>query len=172
MTTSCDDAATPTVDTQAYGLSVPPPESPEKRGSGGAPSDNQNAYKHGLRSAKLGPGMEYIGRKASMFRKVAEAETLSLRGKLGVWEQSLIQSATQWLITAFKIERLLRLYDDKLTIEQRVNYTERVSRALVERDRCLQRLGLDKGDEALSTLYSGLPDEPEGQTNAPAEPPA
>jgi hypothetical protein len=150
-------------------------KSAEKR-SPGAPLGNSNAYKHGLRTAKLGPQMEYIHRKANLFRATAEAETLSLRGKLGIWEQSLLQSAAQWLICALKIERLLRLGDAELTSDQKVNYSERIAKACNERDRCLQRLGLDAADPKFAGSLYALPqlpdDEPEGQTNAPAEPPS
>ncbi len=133
-----------------------------------------NSYKHGLRSAKLGPGMEYIARKANLFRTAAEAETLRVRGRVGIWEQSLLSSATQWLLVALKIERLLRLYHAELSHDQYVSYTERVAKACSERDKCLSRLGLDRDDDRHSTLYSSipeLPDEAEGQANAPPDAP-
>lgn len=165
--TASDDAVT-TVGKPSE-LNGPPIETNADPHPGGAPANNQNAYKHGLRSAKLGPGMEYIGRKASMFRKTAEAEALNLRGKLGVWEQSLLQSATQWLITALKIERLLRVFDAELTHDQRVTYSERVARACNERDKCLQKLGLDRDDGRLSTLYASPIADDTTTVSEPAE---
>jgi hypothetical protein len=121
--------------------------------------------------------MQYTGKKAGIFRGAAEAETLSIRGKIGVWEQSLLSTATQWLITALKIERVLREFGDELTHQDYANLCERVARACSERDKCLTKLGLDKGDPQHTTLYAlpSLPDEPdapEGQTNAPIEQPA
>ena len=138
--------------------------------AGGAPPGNRNSYKHGLRSTRLGPGMEYINRQAITYRKAVETETLGVRGKLGVWEQSLLQTATQWLITALKIERLLRFFDADLNNDQRVSYAEKCARALSERDKCLAKLGLDRVEhETLYTLPQ-LPDEPEGQPTAPISP--
>jgi hypothetical protein len=63
----------------------------------------------------------------------------------------------------------LRVYDAELTHDQRVNYTERVARACTERDKCLQKLGLDREDGRLSTLYaSPIDDPPTASDNASA----
>jgi hypothetical protein len=153
-----------------FSASNAPPQSLRGRGSGGAPEGNFNGYKHGLRSTKLGPGMQYINRQAITYRKAVEAETLGVRGKLGIWEQSLLQTSTQWLITALKIERLLRFFDADLNNDQRVAYAEKCARALTERDKCLAKLGLDREDHATLYALPHLPDEPEGQPTAPISP--
>jgi hypothetical protein len=171
MTQETVDTATRAVGAPPNGLSVPLPDESTRKHRGGAPKGNSNSMKHGLRSARLPAGSGYIAREANLFQKAVEAAILDSFGSIDILRAALVQTSVQWLMHAMKLRRLLRLKADDLTIDQMVNFAERACRALAERDRCLVKIGLEKGDERHMTLYAALPDEPEPETNAPAEPP-
>jgi hypothetical protein len=100
--------------------------------------------KTGLCAGKLPPGCAYVKRLAAQLQHVLEAEVLDARGEVGVYEAAVIQSAVRWEKHALLSQRWLRQASDTLTPEQRLAFSREVARASSERDRCLERLGLEQ----------------------------
>ncbi len=144
---------------------------------GGAPLGNQNATKHGLRSGKFPPGTEYLTKEISRFRRLASAAIVEIHGEVGFAHAALLQTALEHYAHALRVRRWLRVGWSELSTDQVLVFSRECGRALDLRDKVLKQLGIDASghDEGKHTLYTlpQLPDEPEGQTNAPAvDPPA
>lgn len=159
----------------------------------GPPIGNTNNLRHGLQSAqvlrlsKLPEELEFIARAVRVFRKYARHELEIKTGRpLNVYETAVLQSCCRHETRAALAGRWLRELGPGATIEQRLALTKTISDASDQRDKCLQRLGLDRvGDadpwQALTASYShhvpqdapGRDDEDAatGQTNHPASAP-
>jgi hypothetical protein len=136
-------------------------QSPAK-GLGGAPRHNQNAVKHGLKAEtmirlnKVPAEAEYIAREVRRFRSWVREAVSELRGgPLTIYDEALANTAARHELRASLAARWLRLAGD-LTIEQKLTLMKTVSDASDARDRCLQRLGLDRRDQTerwIADLY-------------------
>jgi len=118
---------------------------------------NANAVTHGLRMplSKLPAGCHYIDMSVGELRRALENLTLEVRGTLGTYERLCVQSACRWEKHSQLCSRWLRLADGELTHGERLAYSREVARASAERDKCLERLGLDERDtgNAFDALY-------------------
>jgi len=125
------------------------------------PYGNQNAAKHGLRRMNLNElprGCGRIRSERAKLRTALESLVLEVRGRFGVYEAAVIQTACRWETHAQLAARWLRKMAGELTPEQRLTFSREVARASSERDRCLKLLGLDRLDELdpFDNLY-GVP---------------
>jgi hypothetical protein len=109
----------------------------------GTPS-NTNALKHGLRLRGSMSGVVYVDRAVRRFRVALEAAVVDARGELDTMAQATVQTAAAYFRHSMLAARWLRIHDKDLNHDQRLKYSEAVARALADRDRAMQRLGLDK----------------------------
>jgi hypothetical protein len=123
---------------------------PAKPGrKGGAPVLNRNATKLGLRgfisTGSLPKGASWIRRVLGEYSRTLLEAVLAVHGSVGLYETALVQSATRLECECLLSGRWLKLDYDALTVMQRVELRRSISAASQQRDRILERLGLDHG---------------------------
>lgn len=137
-------------------------------GRPGAPMKNRNGMRHGLRSGALPRGAAYVKREVDEMRVAIEDAVMARKGAIDIFDAATIQSAMRWERHALLAQRWLRQSCETMTPDQRLAYSREIARASSARDRCLERLGLDRRSlgDTLDALYGEMPD------NAPDLPPA
>lgn len=143
------------------------------RPRGGAPFGNRNSKTlHGLRATRLPPGCNYLEGQLSAFRRYVRDELESRHGgQTSIYQEALLQSALRHEQRALLAARWLRKEGGDLKLEQRLQLLATISAATDSRDKCLDKLGLDKADahQTIDVLYStatGDADEREGTNTA------
>jgi len=134
----------------------------------GAPTGNRNAAKHGLRMtvSALPSGCHFISQSCYQLRRHLESWCLERRGEIGLWESCCIQTAIRYEQVSQLCARWLREAGSKLTHAERLGYAKQIAEASDRRDRVLQRLGLDKSEEA--DIFTDLYAAPATALSAPA----
>jgi hypothetical protein len=117
----------------------PTPDTRKKRG---APVGNRNATRHGLRGSKGPADALYVDMQARSLRRSIEQE-LEARGDKTLYREALLQSCMRHETRALLAAKWLRDNFDSLDLEKRLALTATISRATDDRDKCLQRMGLD-----------------------------
>ncbi|MDX1968992.1 MAG: hypothetical protein SFV23_17585 [Planctomycetaceae bacterium] len=113
----------------------------------GAPAGNRNARKHGLRGRKLSREERYIANSTTAFQRETESAVIERFGEVDLYRAAVIQSAVRHETRAQLIGRWLRVAEEqgeKLTLIDRANLLKQLSDASDARDKCLERIGLDK----------------------------
>lgn len=132
----------------------------------GAPNGNHNALlKHGLSAGRLPPKTGYVVKlTARLSRAIVTA--LEQRGRtLGIYEEACVNTAIRWERHSLLCQRWLRTSFAELNPDQRLAYSREIARGSMERDKCLERLGLHKSEagRVLDALYGPagpiVPDE-------------
>lgn len=103
--------------------------------------------RHGLRGAALPKGCGHIRKSVDTFRRATEAAILDQHGEISLYHASLVNSAYRHERTAALCERWVRVEQENLDPSQRLAYLKLISDATDRRDKCLERLGLDKPDD-------------------------
>lgn len=118
--------------------------------------NNRNATRHGLKAGQLPKGASYIKRDADILRRYLEAAVVERHDEITLYHAACIQSAIRWERHAMLAQRWLRLEADDLDAGTRLSFSREIAKASSERDKCLERLGLDKRDaqDALTLLYA------------------
>jgi hypothetical protein len=124
--------------------------------------------RHGLRGAALPRGCGHIRKSVDTFRRAIEAALLDQYGEIDLYRASLVNSAYRHERTAALCERWIRTEQDALDPSQRLAYLKQINDATDRRDKCLERLGLDKSTE--HDEFAGLT-LPEWTQDAASEPP-
>jgi hypothetical protein len=113
----------------------------------GAPIANRNATKLGVRgfiaTGSLPKGASWIRRILGEYSRSLLEGVLAVHGGVGLYETALVQSATRLECECLLSGRWLKLDYDSLTVMQRVELRRSISAATQQRDRILERLGLD-----------------------------
>ncbi len=109
---------------------------------GGAPEGNANAIRHGLRASSLPDGCAYIEGQVKTFRRYVRDLLVDRHGECSVYQEAVLQSAIRHEQRALLASRWLRIEPD-LDLNQRLALTDAVAKASDNRDKCLQKLGLD-----------------------------
>ena len=126
---------------------------PEKRrfcgvkGRSGAPKENRNALRHGLKGGNLPKDAKYIQHRLNGFRRQLEDHVLELRGEVSIVEAATIQTILRWERHASLALRWLNKSADSLTAMERLHFSREIARASTERDKSLRELKLDKEPE-------------------------
>ena len=125
-----------------------------KHRSGGAPAENRNGYRHGLKSARDPAGCSYITRQGGQFREALENSLIAENRPIGVYEAALIADAVAYYKHAMKARRWLREHFDELNHDQRLKFSAEEPKALEAVTRCLKSLNLDRTDQ--QTMWDAL----------------
>lgn len=120
-----------------------------------ASPQNQNATKHGLRASGLPRGCAYLESQLTAFRRYVRSE-MQRDGSTTIYQEAVLQSAVRHETRALLAARWLRKEGEKLKLPDRIALLGTISSATDSRDKCLEKLGLDKDltANALDVLYS------------------
>ena len=113
-----------------------------KRRRGGAPAENRNGFRHGLRSARDPKGCVYITQQGTRFRQSLEDRLIADGREIGPYEAGLIAAGVAHLKHAAKARRWLRVHFDELTYDQRLAFSREEPKSLDSLARCMKELGL------------------------------
>ena len=122
----------------------------------GAPVGNVNAMKHGRRSNRrltigaLPKGCSWINTLTSNLRRELEALTVDAHGKVTPTHAMFIQSAARHEQAALMAQRWLRIHSTSMNHGERLAYLQAIASESDKRDKCVERLKLDK--DAVSVL--------------------
>jgi len=118
---------------------------------GGAPAGNRNRMQSGLSAVRgwltigsLPKGASYIRRTLGRMRTELESAVLAMHGEITPYHAALIQSATRHEARSMLAGRWLRLEGAKASLADRLSLLATVTNASDARDKCLEKLGLDK----------------------------
>jgi hypothetical protein len=131
----------------------------------GAPVGNTNRLKHGQRSkrspwtlAKLKDGNESTLRRVYRARREVRAVVVDHRGVLGTYEECKINEACEWELAKRDIADYFDRHRDTFTPEQFLAYRLAIPKAAADRNKCLEKLGLDK--PMANDVWAGVFDAP------------
>lgn len=119
---------------------------PDKPRTGGAPKNNRNHLRHGLFAGQLPKGCKHIENRTLKLRRQIEDLLLESKGEVTILDAAIIQTALRWERHSLLCQRWLTKEIKKLSPSDRLNFSREIAKASTERDKCLQRLGLDKRD--------------------------
>jgi len=138
-----------------------------KPGRSGAPRENRNALRHGLRAGALPADCKYIEVRLNGFRRQQEDSAMAVRGEVTLQDAANIQTCLRWERHAYLAQRWLNKQYDELKPTDRLSFSREVARASAERDKSLKMLGLDKEaiqDNSIESLYTIPVDDDGGDT--------
>ncbi len=119
----------------------------------GAPRNNRNAIRHGLKSGSLPKDCRYVENRLNDFRRKLEDAVLAAKGELSIPDAACIQTALRWERHANLAQRWLTKEYDELKPMDKLHFSREISRASAERDKALKMLELDVEQE---TPWQGL----------------
>jgi hypothetical protein len=132
-----------------------------KKGRSGAPTENRNAMRHGLRAGQLPKDAKYIENRLNAFRRQLEDAVMADKGAVSLVDAAAIQTCIRWERHAALAQRWLTKAGDTLKPAERLHFSREIARASSERDKALTPLALEKGDFAgtIEKLYGSNGDE-------------
>ena len=89
-------------------------------------------------------GCSYITAALNTFRRALEAAVTELRGEVGLCDAALIQTCYRYERHAQLAQRWLRMEGESMNVTERLACSAAIAKASAERDRCLEKLGIDK----------------------------
>ncbi len=114
-----------------------------KPGRSGAPKDNRNALRHGLRGGMLPKDCKYIEFRLNKFRRTLEDAVLAAKGVVGLTDAALIQTCLRWERHSALAQRWLRVQGDKLSTSDKLRFSEAIAKGSDNRDKAVEKLKLD-----------------------------
>lgn len=98
-------------------------------------------------------------REVDVMRVAIEDAVVAAKGEVGLYDAATIQSAMRWERHAMLAQRWLRLSINEMDAATKLSYSREIARASTERDKCLERLGLNVSDvnNAIDALYADTP---------------
>lgn len=124
---------------------------------GGAPLQNRNGVRHGLTAQRLPKGCGWLVRDTEALRRTIEDAVAERNdGEISIFHAALINSSIKWERHGMLSARWLRLHHDEMSHADRLTFSREVAKAASQRDKCLERLGLDKTrrQSVIDALYS------------------
>lgn len=126
---------------------------PIKAGAqGGGQPGNSNRLRHGLKArfplGVLPKGFARIERNVGAFRRGLEEQVLAIHGEIDLINAAVINTACRWERHSQMCLRWLKVgceavaESERLSADQRLNFSRDIARASAERDKCLKSLGL------------------------------
>lgn len=126
-----------------------------RKPKGGAPPNNANAIRHGLRTGQLPPGCSYVRRLVTTLRDALERATIDAHGEVGVYHAASINTAARFEQVALLAQRWLREGFAEMSHDQRLAYAREIAKASAARDAAIKSLSLDvKASNVLESLYA------------------
>ena len=110
----------------------------------GAPIGNSNNMRHGLRGGKLPKGCQHIENAVNSLRRQVEAALLEAKGAINITDAAAINSVLKWERHGLLAAHWLRKEGDKLSVSDRLKFSEAIARASDNRDKALRQLDLER----------------------------
>jgi hypothetical protein len=110
---------------------------------GGAPPENRNRMRHGLRSTRWPDGCERDQRDTQVVRRSLEDAVFDLRGEVSVHDALLINEVVEWERVRRLAGRWLRMDFENLSAADRLSYCRESARAASARNKAIEALGLE-----------------------------
>lgn len=114
-----------------------------KPGRSGPPKGNENATRHGMRGSKLPKGCAYIENRVNSLRRQVECALIEAKGEISIIDAAGVNSVLKWERHGLLAAHWLRKEADKLSVSDRLKFSEAIARASDARDKALRSLGLD-----------------------------
>lgn len=143
----------------------PPPDNLAPGGWAKRPTEGA---KHGLTSGRLPFGASYITRMCGRLERALEDDVRSRKGRITLYDVTLIQTAMRWEKHSQLAQRWLRMHLDDLSPDQRITFSKECALASERRDLALAKLGIAKG--AVEVMSRSLYDIPVGDESSSDEP--
>lgn len=132
-----------------------------KPGRSGPPRGNLNAARHYLKAGKLPAKLQYVEHRINGFRRHLEEAVAKAKGEVSLVDAAAINSACKWERHGILAQHWLRHAEDeaadeskpnatRLSMADRLKYSEAIAKASDSRDKCLRLLGLDIKPEPVS----------------------
>lgn len=121
----------------------------------GAPKQNRNNLRHGLRGGQLPKDAKYIELRLNAFRNSLEDIVLANRGEVSLTDAAIIQTCLRWERHAALAQRWLTKENNKLKPAERLHFSREIARASTERDKALALLKLDTAKDPWSEAFDG-----------------
>lgn len=118
-------------------------------------SKSDKRYRHGLTvGSKLPAGAGYVARTTGQFRAALESAVAAAKGEITLIDAASIQSAVRWERHALLCQRWLVKEAATLSASDRLAFSREIARASSERDKCLDRLCIDRREQSIfDALY-------------------
>jgi hypothetical protein len=142
-----------------------------KPGRSGPPKGSTNAIRHGLTSANLPKGCQYVYYRICSLRRTLEAAVLREFGAIDLAAAAAINTAIRQERNAQLAEHYARHNQGKLPDATLLDFYERAAKASSARDKAISSLRLDRDarDGVIDALYARLP-APNGNGKGTDEP--
>jgi len=114
-----------------------------KKGRRGAPRDNRNNMRHGLRGSKLPKGCKYIEHRVNALRRQVEDALMATKGSISITDAAAVNSILKWERHGLLAAHWLRHQVDTLSALERLKFSEAIAKASDNRDKALRSLGID-----------------------------
>ena len=124
-----------------------------KKGQSGAPKDNRNGLRHGLKAGKLPLNCKYIESQINSLRRQLEDALMEARGEVSLTDAATIQTVCKWERHGALALRWLRLEQENLKPVERLTFSREIARASAERDKSIACLDLDKRETITLSGY-------------------
>jgi hypothetical protein len=116
-------------------------------------------FRHGVRAflgGKLPASNWRVRKLLNSLRTALESEVVVRRGEIDVYAAALIQSAIRHEGVCALWAQHLKDHGDVLTLTERLNVCKEIRNATDARDRCLEKLGLNRfeGGDVIDAIYS------------------
>ncbi len=140
-----------------------------KKGRSGAPRENRNAMRHGLKAGSLPKDAKYIEIRMNVIRRNLEDAVIQCRGDVSIEDAAYIQTALRWERHAALAQRWLTKQYNKLKPMEQLKFSHEIASASAKRDTAISMLQLDEEPTTvIDALYARLP-APDGNSVKPIE---
>lgn len=116
-----------------------------KAGRSGAPKDNRNNMRHGLKAGKLPADAQYIEHQMNALRRQLEDAVIATKGEVSLTDAAHVQTAIKWERHGALALRWLRVDGENLKPVERLTFSREIARASAERDKAIA--AMDLGDK-------------------------
>ncbi|MBM4069110.1 MAG: hypothetical protein FJ271_09225 [Planctomycetes bacterium] len=109
-----------------------------------------------MKAGKLPKSARYIEVRVNIVRRNLESAVVESKGEVSLPDAAAIQTACRWERHAALAQRWLTKEHDKMTPEQRLNFSREIAKASAERDKAIKMLNLDRDcrEDLLDKLYA------------------
>ncbi len=129
-----------------------------KAGRSGPRKGNANSLRHGMKGSKLPKGLIYVENRVNSLRRQVEAALIESKGGIDIVDAAAINSILKWERHGLLAAHWLRKEAEKLSVSDRLRFSEAIAKASDNRDKNIRSLGLDRdaADSVLTALYASL----------------
>jgi hypothetical protein len=114
----------------------------------GAPKENRNAMRHGLRAGQLPKGAKFIEHRMNAMRRQLEDAVIAAKSEISLQDAANIQTCIKWERHGALAQLWLRKKSSELKPNELLNFSREIADASDKRDKAIERLKLDTKSKA------------------------